>query len=245
MTTISTGRSRPWRRRRIAPSRPDIVVAAETPLAELRIYESLVLLTRREGASWRQYPIDPDELAQLLGRVPSVSGLLPANTLGTGLIGGAPFYVVYVPARRARIQTMAKLYEIPLPPLLWCGWRREYRIWALDSSDVPTRDVPLWRAPFPNCYEHGGICWGNVSGLSEASPKTLAAVLTLFLEESAFNMHVAGGKSVAYPVSVISAWAALEERGDDAYPLTDLMPAEASLGWVLSGGPWGAGGRRR
>jgi len=127
------------------------------------------------------------------------------------------------------------MYDIPLPPLLWCGWRREYRIWALDTIDAPTRDVSLWKAPFPNCYQSGGICWGNVGALPEATPKTLDAVLKLFLEESAFNQHVADGKSVLFPVSVLARWDDLVASEAESYPLEDLMPAQCSLAWALSG----------
>jgi PRTRC genetic system protein B len=243
MTTApSAARRRPWRERRIRPRRPDVAVLNQAPLAQLHIYESLVLLTRRDGASWRQYPVSPDEIAQLLGRLPVASGMLPPHTLGTGMIQGAPFYVVYIPARRARIQTTARLYDIPLPPLIWCGHKHEYRIWALATPDEPARDVPLCKAPFPNCYDDGRICWGNVAQIPLATPKALDSVLKLFLEESAFNAHVAGGKSVGFPVNVIARWNDLVATEAEAYPLDDLMPAECSLAWALSGN-WG--GRRR
>lgn len=234
-------RRRTSRRRLLGPRCPDVAVLDEAPLAELRIYESLILLTRKQGAHWRQYPVSADEIAQLLGKVPSVSGLLPPHTLGTGMLRGAPFYVVYVPAHQARLQTSTEIYDIPLPPLIWCGHKRDYRVWALATDAYPARDLPLCRAPFPNCYENGGICWGNVGAVAEASPKTLATVRKLFLEESAFNLHIAGGKSVAFPVSVIAMWKQLGETGAESYPLDDLMPAECSLFWALSGGPWRGG----
>lgn len=238
-TTPSRRRPGPSPRRLKTPRLPDVAIVGETPLAELRIYESTVLLTRRTGPSWRQYPVDPDQIATLLGRLPSVSGLLPQGTLGTGQLAGAPFYVVYVPPRTARIQTTAQTYAIPLPPLVWCGHKRDYRIWALGTTDYPTRDLPLYRAPFPNCYASGQICWGNVGSLPQAGPKTLDAVLTLFLEESAFNAHVANGKSIAFPTSVIARWQDLVDTAAEAYPLDDLLPAELSLSWALSGKTWG------
>lgn len=241
MTTQRTARRRgPSPKRQIGPRTPDVAIIGETPLAELRIYESTVLLTRREGASWRQYPVSPDQIAQLLGKIPSVSGLLPDHTLGTGIKAGAPFYAVYVPPMRARIQTTTTFFDIPLPPLVWCGHKRNYLIWALGTPDYPDRDLPLYKAPFPNCYESGGICWGNVSQIPDASPKTLGKVLKLFLEESAFNLHVANGKSVAFPVSVVAQWQHMLDTQAEVYPLDDLMPAERSLFWALSGNPWGA-----
>jgi PRTRC genetic system protein B len=226
----------PQTKRLLAPRAPDVAIVGETPLAELKIYESAVLYTRRDGKSWRQYPIDPDQVAQLLGKLPSASGLLLENTLGTGLKNGAPFYVVYVPPHRARLQMPNdRTYTIPLPPLIWCGHRRDYRVWALGVDSYPTSDMPLFKAPFPNCYAGGGICWGNVSAIPEATTKTIGSVRKLFLEESEFNLHVSDGKSIAYPNSVVARWQDLEAQAAEGYPLDDLMPAERSLFWALSG----------
>jgi PRTRC genetic system protein B len=233
---MTTKRPGPSPKRHIGPRTPDVAILGETPLAELRIYESAVLLTRRDGKSWRQYPIEPDQLAQLLGKLPSASGILPAHTLGNGIKNGAPFYVVYVPSHRARLQMpQGRTYTIPLPPLIWCGHRRNYRVWALGTSAYPDRDLPLFKAPFPNCYVDGRICWGNVGQIPEATPKTISQVRRLFLEESEFNLHVADGKSVAFPVSVVARWQQLETSGAESYPLDDLMPSECSLFWALSG----------
>lgn len=237
--TVHSKRLRPSPKRHLGPRTPDVAILGEQPIAELKIYESTVLYTRREGPSWRQYPVSPDQIAQLLGKQPSASGLLPPLTLGNGLKGGAPFFVVYVPAHRARLLLPQKMFEIPLPPLIWGGCNRDYRVWALGSEAYPDRDQPLFKAPFPNCYPDGKICWGDVSGILPATTKTVNQVRKLFLEESEFNLHVADGKSLAFPVSVVARWQDLETSGAETYPLDDLMPVERSLMWVLSGAPWG------
>jgi hypothetical protein len=236
MTAKSLKRHGPSPKRHIGPRPPDVAIIGEQPLAELRIYESVVLFTRRDGPSWRQYPVAADQIVSLLGKLPSASGLLPRNTLGNGIKNGAPFYVVYIPAHRARLQMPGRIYTIPLPPLIWCGCRRDYRVWALGTDAYPDRDVPLYKAPFPNCYTAGGICWGNVrQQIPEATTKTIGQVRTLFLEESEFNLHVTDHKSLAFPVSVVARWQDLETSGAERYPLDDLMPAECSLFWALSG----------
>jgi PRTRC genetic system protein B len=238
---------RPWRDRSRAARRPDVVVTNGTPLAQITIYEQLTLLTRRNGPTWRQYPISPDALARVLGSVPSASGLLPPHTLGTGHVAGAPFYVVYVPPHTRTLRLAgngtgaSQAYTLPLPPLVWAGHGTDYRIWALDTPDRPSNThTPLMRAPFPNVFADGRICWGSSESAPPASPASLDRVLTLFLEQSNFNLHLANGKSVAFPNSVVAHWQHLIEGGDEAYPLDDLMPAEYALGWVLAGSPWGA-----
>ena len=240
--TTPAEKIQPWRRAIPRRPRPDVVVTEGTPLAQITIYDSLTLLTRRAGASWRQYPIDPAALGQILSRVPSASGLLPPYTLGTGAVHGQPFIVVYVPPRRAVLKMEKETFAIPLPPLVWGGCGDDYRVWALgvDTHPDDTR-LALFVAPFPNCYKNGGICWGTSDPRPQASPQGLAKVLDLFLTDSYFNLHLANGKSVAHPNSCVAQWQQLVETAADAYPLDDLMPAECQLGWLLAGGPWGGG----
>lgn len=237
---MTGSKSRPWNTV-IRPPTPTVIVAGDPqPLAQITIYDHLVLLTRRTSTGWRQYAIDPAALAQTFAGVPVSSGLLPAHTLGAGTLHGRPFLVVWLPPRRVTLRTPYADYAIPLPPLVWAGWRQDYRIFALGDAAYPTRtDLPLFVAPFPNTYRDGGICWGDADGRPDAAPSSLAAALDLFLTGSLFNMHVANGKSVAYPVSVLTRWADLVSSQAEAYPLDDLIPAESSLAWVLSGRAWG------
>lgn len=220
----------------------DVVVVEGEPLAQISIYEDLTLLTRWTGTRWTQYPIAAEALAQVLGAVPVASGLLPAGTLGVGRVHGEEFTVLYIPARVRTLRMEVGSYTIPLPPLIWAGRGTDYRIWALATPDYPTRsDAPLMVAPFPNCYRSGAICWGTSDLRPAATPLGLAKVLKLFLEESYFNLHLANGKSVGFPVSVVARWQQLAEAASEAYPLDDLMPAECQLGWLLEGGPWTGG----
>lgn len=232
-------KAKSWHRATVRRPRPDVTVTGGSPLAQITVYEDMTLLTRRQGARWTQYPIAPDALAQVLAGVPTASGLLPPHTLGVGRVHGQPFTVAYVPAGVRTLRMEAGSYTIPLPPLIWAGCGTDYRIWALASADYPTRgDAPLMVAPFPNCYKNGSICWGTSDPRPAAAPLGLAKVLTMFLEESYFNLHLANGKSVGFPVSVAARWQQLAEDAAETYPLDDLMPAETQLGWVLEGGPW-------
>lgn len=237
---MTTPRTKPWRRRTVRPRRPDVVVADGAALAQITIYPDVTILTRRHGRTWRQHPVSPAALAETLARVPTTSGLLPPNTLGTGRLHGDAFVVVYVPPQRVTLRMERSRYSIPLPPLVWAGWRDQYRVWALGASEVPTTErTPLLHAPFPNVYTHGGICWGDSDTRPPAAPGTLLSVLKLFLSGSYFNLHLANGKSRAFPNSVAAQWGALRKAKADAYPLGDLMPAGMrTLADVLSGQVW-------
>lgn len=233
---------RPWQRNRPRPRRPDVAVAGDrAPLATIAIYDDVTLLARRTAlGAWRQYPVSPDALAETLSRRPQASGLLPRDTLGTGRVAGVPFLVTYVPPGVRTLRTPQRDYRIPLPPLVWAGCGEDYRLFALAAEDYPaSHDLSLQKAPFPNCYADGRICWGDVEQRRPARADTLAATLTLFLEGSLFNSHLAQEKSVRYRASVLARWQALARRREPGgYPLGDLLPAGVTLGWLLRGAPW-------
>jgi len=236
---MTTPKAKPWQRRSLRPHVDNVVVRG-TPRAQISVYDDVVLLTRRDtGGRWCQYPIDPHTLATTLARVPHASGLLPPGTLAAGRAQGLPFTIQYVaPQRRTLHLSDGRTWSVPLPPLVIGGCGQQARVFALAARAYPRDDHDVLHvAPFPNCYEDGCICWGDVelprgAGVV-ASP---AETLDLFLD-SHFNLHLADGKSKTKPQSVVALWDTLvEER---RYPLDDLVPTRLTLSWLCSGGPWG------
>lgn len=242
--TTTMKKPKPWQRRRERPYRREAIVLDVPPLAQIDIYDSLCVLTRRAGPgqAWRSYPINPSALAQALAGVPTGTGLLPPHTLATGHLNGAPFYVLYVPPRRVDLQiTIAgRTCAQPLttPPLIWGGWRRDYRVLAWPGPEQPTQPRGwLAHAPFPNCYADGRVCWGDSDPRPEASGATMLPALDLFLTGSAFNNHIDGGKSVRKPGSILALYAELDV--EQPYPLDDLIPVPGlDLRPILAGGLW-------
>lgn len=234
-------------RRRLRPRpypREIMVMDDQPPLAQICIYESCVVLTRREAnGAWRSYPINPDALAQALGKLPASTGLLPGGTIGTGIRDGSPFYIQYIrprrialPAEQAGVETV---YHFTTPPLIWAGWRQDYRLFALKEAERIAPTTELYYAPFPNAYPNGGICWGNVKRLA-ANPSSMGTMLTVFLEQSRFNGHLANGKSKAQSANVLLHYAAL--RPDEPYPLDDLVASSRTVRELLDGFMWGGAG---
>lgn len=131
----------------------------------------------------------------------------------------------------------AAIYPIALPPLIWAGWRGQYCVFALGSTQPISAETPLYHAPLPNVYTGGGICWGNVR-VPRASAQTMGQALKLFLEESQFNTHLDGGKSRTGG-SVLAVWRTLAKKEPaPPYPLDDLLPATRRLGALLDGTIW-------
>ncbi len=234
--TARAARERPWIRRRAQPQRlppEDILMNGARPEAQISVFrDGTTLLTRRDGGyGYRCYPIAPAALAQTLAHVPMSAGALVPNTVGAGWINGQPWYCVYVPPHartlRALVREQERSYSFELPPLIWWGWSRQCRIWALAEAPLPgalpAPDTQLYAAPFPNCRADGSICWGAATAPAIASAADLLPALERFLQDTYFNDHLASDKSRRYPVNVLLAWAAI--TGGGSYPLDDLVPA--------------------
>jgi PRTRC genetic system protein B len=214
------------------------------PEAQIDIYPHQVVLTRRVNGRWRSYPVAPEGIAQALAGLPLASGLLPPDALGWGMAHGEPYVVRYLAPRAValplRIGMGVTTYHLQTPPLVWAGRGADYRLWALNVPERPTRaGVPLCRAPFPNSYEGGGICWGSADKPPAAtSSANLDRALACFLS-SEFSMHVDNEKSRKYPTGIVSLWKELS--AETPYPLDDLVATGYDLAWLLAGGPWGGG----
>ncbi|HEU4328830.1 MAG TPA: hypothetical protein VFS21_37180 [Roseiflexaceae bacterium] len=234
-------RRRPWQRRRAQMLPREVMVVDEPPRAQICVYDSVVILTRRDPRGfYRSHPIDPAQLAQVLGQLPVSTGLLPSGTLATGMRDGKQFYVQYIAPRAVRLPVVTlgerRMCEIQTPPLVWAGCGKDYRIWALRTAEVLRTADLLCVAPFPNTYESGRICWGSAKIL-EASASTMPEQLKIFLEGSDFNLHMVGGKSAAYSANIVERYADLS--AETPYPLDDLVNAgRRTLGDALNG-TWG------
>lgn len=235
---------KPWRRGRAHPVRRDLAICDRPPLAQIDIYQECVLLTRRKSdGTWSSYPIDPDALAAVLAKLPVSTGFLPTGTLAVGQHLGKQFVVQLIRPRAANLQVEEngniQIVRINIPPLIWAGWEREYRIWALREPSDLSRRTRLYVAPFPNVYSSGGICWGNAQRPRIAAPEQMAPALKLFLEETVFSTHIAGGKSRAHEASILRRYDTLSP--EQPYPLDDLVEDPMSLGHVIDGSVWGGG----
>ncbi|MEI7768942.1 MAG: hypothetical protein WCI67_03085 [Chloroflexales bacterium] len=236
-------RRRPWLRARPRPLRQTMIIDRQ-PLVQIGIFEDAVYLTRRQGQGWVSYPVSPEDLASALGKLPTCSGLLPPNTLGTGTVNGQRFYVLAIPPRPValRIAGQQRPHPIQTPPLIWAGCGQDYRIFALNSLEPPQLHSALYHAPFPNTYDPGSICWGSADRRGDAAPETMLVALELYLEGSYFNRHIAQNRSRRKPRSVMALYRRLS--AETPYPLDDLIPTGHDLAWLLSGQAWREGGMR-
>ncbi|HWQ15569.1 MAG TPA: hypothetical protein VNL77_22395 [Roseiflexaceae bacterium] len=236
---------KPWQRHTLRAPRTvyAIDVPADVTLHLWRGGHTMITVIADDGRV-RQHPISPDGVQAALAGLPSSSGLLPRDTLGTGWVQGRPFMVRYIPPRPAKLLCQPDSSKPPLvfpiqtPPLIWAALGQEYRIYALATPDYPDSDrVPLCHAPFPNVYDNGGICWGTAD---KPRTPTLENMLALFLEGSYFSTHLNSDRSRAFGRNIAERYRSLSP--ETPYPLDDLKPTGKTLGWLLAGGAWSVSG---
>lgn len=225
--------------------RPALLVDQE-PEVQLCFYRDAVVKTERTAhGGHRSYLVDPQQLARVMAGVPLTSGGLLPGTLATGWVGGIPFYVLVLAAQVVTIEAEmvggVRSYTFQTPPLIWAGHGQDYRLWALAMDDSwPWTDRPLYRAPFPNVYDSGAVCWGTAPRPAPARPETMLPTWAAFLGGSRFSLHVVQDKSRRWPANILLAYTDLGPA--TPYPLEDLVPAGWSLRAVVAGTLWG--GRR-
>lgn len=116
------------------------------------------------------------------------------------------------------------ILHVPMPGLIWAGTGKTYAIFATDCDGF-TSKARLYRAPLPNTYVNGSICWG-ANGRPHVGKGGALDAWRVFWE-APFNEHVVDGASRSHPKDVRATLA--EVAGREAYPLDDLSPANVKL----------------
>jgi hypothetical protein len=205
----------------------------------------MLLRKRTDQGGTVEYPIDPEQLAQVLApEAPEASidtGILSPNTVLVRQKGVKRIVVGVRPPQMTGLYLdgTAEPLRVPLPGLLMVRsvsdvTRPNYRIYAVKTRPR-TMDVRLYKAPLPNIYDSGDICWGNVERVSAAAAGSTSLVedWTMLLG-SGFNDHGADGKSRLFPDDVRKLFFLLEQQGRTAYPISDLLPdGTRTLGKLL------------
>lgn len=117
-------------------------------------------------------------------------------------------------------------YVIPIPSTVLAGVGHAYYIFAVKEAGVLRDATPIYRAPFPNVYDDGRICWGSNRVPRMASPVAAAAVWRDFFA-TPFNEHLDSGKITSQETKLIEVLKSLEGR--KRFPARLLIPHAYNL----------------
>lgn len=120
------------------------------------------------------------------------------------------------------------------PALVFAVNRHGWHVAAIaNARDLtpPAPSEPLYHAPYPNVYESGGICTGNVTLPERIAPDTLAGFEAAFFD-SKFT-HSNNPSATTHPKGLVGLWQFLADAKPAYFPLDYLTPMNLTLDqWV-------------
>jgi hypothetical protein len=188
--------------------------AKENPRIEFRDGQFVFCMTNEAGGLVERF-ISAAQVRQAFTGIPIESGWLPPGVMrwGNGIRG--EWAVGFIPPRVHELELTREVatapgadptagtpvpplaseidrIRVPLPGLVWFGIATSYWIWAVKTETLqPYQEI--YRAPLPNIYADGSICWGLVKP-ERMTAKTLFKAYDLFMGTT-FNNHLANAKS--------------------------------------------------
>jgi hypothetical protein len=103
------------------------------------------------------------------------------------------------------------------------GWGSRYYVWALPNKKFDPK-LPVLRAPFPNVYDNGRICWGSHK-VPKVTVNNISNVWQMFFG-TAFNEHIASKKCKSFPQNVLDLLRQLSQEGAATFPYRELGKAD-------------------
>lgn len=231
--------------------------AEARPRLVLEFFEYGVILKKPRLDGETAYPVDPQEIAELLSinfrrlveeekqkkkRQPEViadTGLIHPDTLFVARSAKRGVVIQYREPQMTGLffEGSEDAYRVPLPPLILIralrGEMPSYGCYAVKQRPVDLTE-PLFRAPLPH-MTNGSICWGTVAKPSKEQMQASVRLDEDFklLLGSRFGSHTVGGVSKSHPEDVRLQHAALERRKARRYPMNDLVEAKVTFGDLL------------
>jgi PRTRC genetic system protein B len=180
-----------------------------------------LLFQWRAGENVQSKLISAQDARRAFANIDDDSGWLPAGVVRTGRNSRGSWVVYVVPPQRVRITTdQGEALHVPIPMSLFVGWGRRYYLYALQGKKFDA-NAPVYRAPFPNIYENGRICWGGHK-VPEVTPANIGKTWKLFFGTT-FNNHIAGGKTVSHEDNALDLLRELFAGEKKVFPAGELV----------------------
>ena len=165
--------------------------------------------------------VSPQDARRAFANIEDDSGWLPTGVVRTGRNSRGTWIVYVAPPERVRITTdQGEALHIPIPMSLLVGWGRRYYLYALQGRKFDP-NATVYRAPFPNVYDNGRVCWGSHK-VPEVTPANIHKTWKLFFDTT-FNEHIARGKTVSHEENALDLLRELSAREKKTFPSSELV----------------------
>lgn len=201
--------------------------------AALYFLDGQYLFKNFAGKTSAKFVTAKDVAAAFDGREEDTGWLAP-GVVRCGHNAGGDWYVYSTPPQTVLINLEEgegiSTLLIPIPRLALLATGGIYYLWALaDKAFAP--EARAYKAPFPNVYEDGKICWGS-NPIPKISLAKAREPWKLFFE-APFNAHLVNGKSQEHTHDVRRALRGLADKNARRYPVSDLVDLRDSIGRLI------------
>lgn len=166
-------------------------------------------------------------------RLEEDTGWLPAGVVRCGRNPRGAWAVYVAPPQVMNILTdQHEVLTIPIPMSLFVGWGHRYYLFALRGKAFDAHG-PVYRAPYPNVYDNGRVCWGNhkVPSVTVLNIKQTWG----FFFATAFNAHIASGKTRTHPENALDLLRELSAARKKSFPARELIQQAGSVDACIEG----------
>jgi hypothetical protein len=180
-----------------------------------------LLFQWRAGENVQCKLISAQDARRAFANIDDDSGWLPEGVVRTGRNSRGSWVVYVAPPGHTRITTdQGEALYIPIPMSLFLGWGRRYYLYALQGKKFDP-NATVYRAPFPNVYDNGRICWGSHK-VGEVTPANIGKSWKLFFGTT-FNNHIASGKTVSHEDNALNLLRELSAEEKKIFPTGELV----------------------
>ena len=149
------------------------------------------------------------------------SGWLPEGVVRAGRNVRGDWVVYAAPPQVVEIRTdQEEQLHIPIPMSLFLGWDHRYYLWSLKGKEF-SPGLEVFKAPYPNVYENGRICWGSHRP-PKVTPTTIKGTWQMFFS-TVFNNHIASNKTKSHSTNALDLLRRLSHASKKAFPKDELV----------------------
>lgn len=166
-------------------------------------------------------------------RLEEDTGWLPDGVVRCGRNARGAWAVYVAPPQVMNISTdQHEALTIPIPMSLFVGWGHRYYLFALRGK-VFDANGPVYRAPYPNVYDNGRVCWGSHK-VPSVTASNIKQTWRLFFA-TAFNAHIASGKTRTHSENALDLLRELSAAGKKSFPARELIQQAGSADACIEG----------
>lgn len=185
------------------------------------------LFRHRNGAAWVSKFLTSEDLEAAFTRSEPDTGWTPAGVVRQGRRAAGPFFVYSAPAQKVELSLAdgEPALRIPIPRTVLLGIGNMYFLWALKAKLFDPGET-VYRAPFPNVYSDGRICWGSFAP-PESDSRNARPVWEMFFR-TPFNAHLAIKKVRSAEKDARDLLRKLAEGGARSFPEGELIREDSA-----------------